>query len=67
MMRRFALVAAAVTAMLIPAGAASAAAISTPGAGGSDCGVESGTLYVLEPGGPVLYWEDGQADFSDCV
>ena len=67
MMRRFALVVAAVTAMLVPASAASAAAVSTPGAGSDGCGVYSGTLYVLEPGGPVLFWEDGGADFSDCV
>ena len=67
MLRRIALVTSAVAVLLIPAGAASAATVHHNGAGSEGCGVNSGTITVLEPWGPVLSVEGSEADFSDCL
>ena len=67
MLRRIALLTGAIAVLLIPAGTASAVVVHTPGAGPTDCGVDSGTIKVLEPWGPAVSVDGAQADFSGCL
>jgi hypothetical protein len=69
MFKRASAVAAALAALVVlTATPASASPIfNTPGAGTSGCGVESGSITVLDPSGPILTVDGVRVDVSDCL
>jgi hypothetical protein len=67
MLRRFAVTAVATAALLVPAGAALAATVNHPGAGTGDCGVEEGSITVLDgQTGTVFHSEGGEVSLEGC-
>jgi hypothetical protein len=67
MNRRLTLATAAIAASLALTGTAFADQIPVPAVGRGDCGVQSGTITVLEPGGPTLAIDGAEVDVSGCI
>ena len=67
MKRRVTIAAATVAALFVLSGSAFADEIHTPAVGRTSCGVESGTITVLNPGGPTVAIDGTRVDITGCI